>query len=134
MAALMGGTFGTMITWPICGVIIENMGWDWSFYMVGIFVVIVCAAWFVFVAESPAQHSTISIKERELIEKSLGDTVSTKKVILNFVFKFKTKLANNPYLMNETPPVYLTSFPALAAIQSLDTFYAVLVVDVAPLW
>ncbi|XP_037825663.1 sialin [Lucilia sericata] len=79
VASLMGGTFGTVITWPISGVIIENMGWDWAFYMVGIFVVIVCGAWFMFVAESPAAHRTISIKEREHIEKSLGDTVSTKK-------------------------------------------------------
>lgn len=80
VAALMGGTFGTVITWPISGLIVENMGWDWAFYLVGIFVAIVCGAWFIFVADSPAQHTTISIKERELIEKSLGDTITTKKV------------------------------------------------------
>lgn len=79
VAALMGGTFGTVITWPLSGLIIENMGWDWAFYMVGIFVVIVCAAWFIFVDDSPAQHTTISVKEREYIEKSLGDTVTNKK-------------------------------------------------------
>uniref|UniRef100_T1PC44 Major Facilitator Superfamily protein n=1 Tax=Musca domestica TaxID=7370 RepID=T1PC44_MUSDO len=79
VASLMGGTFGTVITWPISGVIIENMGWDWAFYMVGIFVVVVVAVWFIIVDDSPAQHSTISIKEREYIEKSLGDTVSNKK-------------------------------------------------------
>ncbi|XP_075165435.1 sialin [Haematobia irritans] len=79
IAALMGGTFGTVITWPISGVIIENMGWDWAFYMVAIFVAIVCTAWFIIVDDSPAQHSTISATEREYIEKSLGDTVSDKK-------------------------------------------------------
>ncbi|XP_073813936.1 sialin [Musca autumnalis] len=79
VAALMGGTFGTVITWPISGVIIENMGWDWAFYMVGIFVIIVVAVWFIIIDDSPAEHSTISIKEREYIEKSLGDTISNKK-------------------------------------------------------
>lgn len=76
----MGGTFGTVITWPISGLLIESMGWDWAFYMVGLFVLIVTLIWFFVVADSPAQHRSISVKEREYIEKSLGDTITTKKV------------------------------------------------------
>lgn len=76
----MGGTFGTMITWPISGLLIEGMGWDWAFYLVGIFVLIVTLVWFYVVADGPAQHRTISVQEREYIEKSLGDTITTKKV------------------------------------------------------
>ncbi|XP_017072608.1 sialin [Drosophila eugracilis] len=79
VASLMGGTFGTVITWPISGVIIENLGWDWAFYIVGIFVLVVVAIWFYLVADTPAQHSTISLKEREYIENSLGSTLSNKK-------------------------------------------------------
>lgn len=90
VAFLMGGTFGTVITWPISGVIIENLGWHWAFYAVGIFVVIVVAVWFLIVADSPAQHHSISIKERELIEKSLGDNISNKKV--RMVYENRHKL------------------------------------------
>lgn len=79
VASLMGGTFGTVITWPISGLLIESMGWDWAFYMVGLFVLIVTLIWFFVVADSPAQHRSISVKEREYIEKSLGDTITTKK-------------------------------------------------------
>jgi len=38
------------------------------------------AIWFYLVADTPAQHSSISLKEREYIENSLGSTLSNKKV------------------------------------------------------
>ncbi|XP_014102201.1 sialin [Bactrocera oleae] len=79
VASLMGGTFGTMITFPICGIIIESMGWDWAFYMVGLFVLIMTLIWFYVVADSPAQHRSISVQEREYIEKSLGETITKSK-------------------------------------------------------
>ncbi|EDW60279.1 sialin [Drosophila virilis] len=78
VASLMGGTFGTVITWPLCGLIIESLGWVWAFYAVAIFVVIVVGLWFYLVSDTPAQHSTISIKEREYIENSLGGTLAKK--------------------------------------------------------
>lgn len=75
----MGGTFGTVITWPISGVIIESLGWEWAFYIVSIFVFVTTCVWFIIVDDSPAQHTTISQEERNYIEKSLGDTVSKAK-------------------------------------------------------
>ncbi|KAH8389345.1 hypothetical protein KR215_005604, partial [Drosophila sulfurigaster] len=78
VASLMGGTFGTVITWPICGVIIENLGWVWAFYIVAMIVFVVVGLWFYLVADTPAQHTTIGIKEREFIESSLGATVGNK--------------------------------------------------------
>ncbi|EDV98298.1 GH22746 [Drosophila grimshawi] len=78
VAALMGGTFGTVITWPLCGLIIEHMGWVWAYYLVAVFVVVVVGVWFYLIADTPAQHGSISIKEREYIETSLGDTIGNK--------------------------------------------------------
>lgn len=75
----MGGTFGTVITWPISGLIIESLGWEWAFYIVAIFVFVTTCVWFIVVDDSPAQHSSITMEERNYIEKSLGDTVSKKK-------------------------------------------------------
>ncbi|ALC41364.1 CG9864 [Drosophila busckii] len=76
LAALMGGTFGTVITWPLCGLIIESLGWDWAFYIVAIIVVVISLLWLYLVADTPAQHSSISLKEREYIESSLSGTLS----------------------------------------------------------
>ncbi|KAH8355069.1 hypothetical protein KR093_004851, partial [Drosophila rubida] len=78
VASLMGGTFGTVITWPICGVIIENLGWVWAFYIVAIIVFVVVGLWFYLISDTPAEHKTISIKERDFIENSLGKTVGNK--------------------------------------------------------
>ncbi|EDW10461.1 sialin [Drosophila mojavensis] len=78
VASLMGGTFGTVITWPLCGLIIEGLGWVWAFYVVAAFVVVIVGLWFYLVSDTPAQHSSISIKEREYIENSLGGTLSKK--------------------------------------------------------
>ncbi|XP_023162936.2 sialin [Drosophila hydei] len=78
VASLMGGTFGTVITWPLCGLIIEGIGWAWAFYIVAAFVVVVVGLWFYLVTDTPAQHSSISIKEREYIENSLGSTLGNK--------------------------------------------------------
>ena len=80
MFALMGNNFGTVITWPICGIIIQNLGWNWAFYFVSLCVVLFCCLWFWTVDDSPARHTTISVKEREMIQQSLGNTVSDGKV------------------------------------------------------
>ncbi|XP_055917711.1 sialin [Eupeodes corollae] len=86
VAALMGGTFGTVITWPISGLIVESMGWPWAFYMVAIFIGLVTLVWFIIVDDSPALHTTISIEERDLILNSLGGSVSTKKKLPPFKY------------------------------------------------
>lgn len=88
VASLMGGTFGTVITWPICGLIIENLGWHWAFYIVSIFVLVIVGFWFFLVSDTPSKHSTISIKEREYIENSLGSTVAKKAVSLRVLLCF----------------------------------------------
>lgn len=86
VASLMGGTFGTVITWPLCGLIIESLGWDWAFYVVALIVLVIVALWFYLVSDTPATHSTISLKEREFIENSLGNTLAKKAVGLVFFF------------------------------------------------
>lgn len=80
IAALQGGTFGTVITWPLSGTIIQTMGWEWSFYIAAIIIITGAVVWFLVVADNPAQHRSISQEERDYIEKSQGDTVTNKKV------------------------------------------------------
>ncbi|KAL9915576.1 sialin isoform 1-T2 [Glossina fuscipes fuscipes] len=81
VASLMGGTFGTVITWPASGLIIQALGWHWAFYVAAIVILCGMILWFIFVADNPAKHKTISAEEKQYIEKSLGVNVSNKNRI-----------------------------------------------------
>lgn len=80
VAALLGGAFGTVITWPLAGAVMETYGWTWAFYVPAIITLIATVFWIVLVADSPSTHPRITAGEREYIAKSLGGTVSDKKV------------------------------------------------------
>lgn len=80
ISTLLGGTFGTVITWPMCGILVENLGWVYAFYVPAVITILITFVWYVIVYDSPAQHPRISTEEREHIEKSLGDNISKKKV------------------------------------------------------
>jgi MFS transporter, ACS family, solute carrier family 17 (sodium-dependent inorganic phosphate cotransporter), other len=76
----LGNVFGTVVTWPMCGLLIENVGWVWAFYVPAIITVVLALVWFYVVSDSPATHKRISPKEVEYIETSLGSSVSKGRV------------------------------------------------------
>uniref|UniRef100_A0A182S8R8 Major facilitator superfamily (MFS) profile domain-containing protein n=1 Tax=Anopheles maculatus TaxID=74869 RepID=A0A182S8R8_9DIPT len=81
VSALMGGTFGTVITWPLVGVLIETLGWSFAFYIPAAIAAIASVLWYIIVADSPATHPRIKSEEKDYIEKSLGDTISKSKLL-----------------------------------------------------
>uniref|UniRef100_A0A182NQ00 Major facilitator superfamily (MFS) profile domain-containing protein n=1 Tax=Anopheles dirus TaxID=7168 RepID=A0A182NQ00_9DIPT len=81
VSALMGGTFGTVITWPLVGVLIETLGWSFAFYIPAAIAAFAAVLWYIIVADSPAAHPRIRSEEKEYIEKSLGDTISKSKLL-----------------------------------------------------
>lgn len=78
--ALLGGTLGTVITWPVLGYIMQMVGWSWAFFIPGIFVLLWCILWFLLVADTPEAHSRISDDEKMYISKCLGDNIVKVKV------------------------------------------------------
>lgn len=84
ISSLLGGTFGTVITWPMSGILIENLGWVWAFYVPAVATIFITIVWYTIVYDSPTEHPRISTAEREYIEKSLGDNISKKKVPFQF--------------------------------------------------
>lgn len=76
----MGSAFGTVITLPVAGIIIEKIGWVFAFYIPAIFTLFITIAWFYIVSDAPESHPRIEKKEKELIKKSLGGTVSKPKL------------------------------------------------------
>ncbi|XP_049764406.1 sialin-like [Schistocerca cancellata] len=82
--SLLGGTFGTVVTWPICSAIIEALGWKASFYILGGIAGVWSILWFVTVYDSPSRHPRISPHELNYITTSIAGTVSPEKRVLPF--------------------------------------------------
>lgn len=81
VSALLGGALGNVVTWVMLGVIIENFGWPFGFYIPAIITFLFVFLWYIIVADSPADHPRISLKERHHIQESLGDSVSKVKML-----------------------------------------------------
>ncbi|KAK5641606.1 hypothetical protein RI129_010153 [Pyrocoelia pectoralis] len=77
--ALLGGTIGTVVTWPLSGSIIQHLGWTWAFYIQGGLVFLFSCVWLIVVSDSPNTHPRISKEEKFYINNSLGDGVGKAK-------------------------------------------------------
>lgn len=80
VSALLGGALGTVFTWPLAGLLMESFGWVYAFYVPAAITMVAMLVWVYLVADSPSEHPRITEVERDYIAKSLGDTVSNKKV------------------------------------------------------
>ena len=67
----LGTNFGLIITFPMCGLLVSNFGWESAFYVIGS----ITSAWFVFwwllVFDHPDQHPRIDPEEREELNNAL---------------------------------------------------------------
>lgn len=83
VGALLGGSLGSIVTWPSMGIIIEHFGWLWSFLVCGILVICWTVIWFFTVTDSPETHPRISEQEKQYIVDSLSGKVSSNKKVNN---------------------------------------------------
>jgi len=65
--AFNGGTVGAVITFPLCGIIIENSSWVWVFYVSAILTLVWGSLWFIFMYDLPESDPFISDVEKKLI-------------------------------------------------------------------
>ncbi|XP_071526822.1 sialin-like isoform X2 [Panulirus ornatus] len=63
----MSSCLGTVITMPLCGVIIANIGWPAVFYVGGGVSLLWVLLWMSLMHETPEEHPTISAQERQYI-------------------------------------------------------------------
>ena len=73
-----GSVFGLIISYPLCGLIIDSLGWEAAFYTIGCLTLVWGLAWLLVVFDSPEQHPRISEEEREYITRELGKSLSEK--------------------------------------------------------
>ncbi|XP_055529939.1 sialin-like isoform X2 [Wyeomyia smithii] len=80
IACISGGsTFGTVITWPMSGILTEQLGWSYAFYLPALIVLLMAVLWVALIENSPDQHSTITLEEKRIIDDSFGNTISKAK-------------------------------------------------------
>ncbi|KAG5867254.1 hypothetical protein JTB14_019027 [Gonioctena quinquepunctata] len=79
VGALLGGSLGTVVTWPMLGAVIESFGWLWAFLSCGALVLGWTVLWFFLVADSPEEHPRISEEEKRYIVDSLSGNVANDK-------------------------------------------------------
>ena len=58
--AFSGSYVGTVIALPLSGLLAENCGWEWIFYVFGTIGLIWCAAWAWVVRDSPEEDKNIT--------------------------------------------------------------------------
>lgn len=78
-SAMMGGNLGTVITWPLVGLIIESIGWVYGFYIPALLAALAAFFWWHNVTDTPLQHPRIKEAEKKFIEDSFQGNVSTRK-------------------------------------------------------
>jgi MFS transporter, ACS family, solute carrier family 17 (sodium-dependent inorganic phosphate cotransporter), other len=79
ISALLGGILGNIVTWGVLGNIIEKFGWQYGFYIPSFITLAFLGFWYWQVTDYPEEHPTISDKEKQLIQKSIGDGSKSEK-------------------------------------------------------
>ncbi|KAK9888041.1 hypothetical protein WA026_000318 [Henosepilachna vigintioctopunctata] len=77
MSCYMGNAFGSILTIPVTSLIIEELGWSWSFYYLTIVAVLFCAAFFLLVADEPSNHRWIRQEDLEITDTPQEETMNT---------------------------------------------------------
>lgn len=75
---IKGSSVGAALTYAVGGYLITMFGWESIFYVSGGLGLIWIICWISFVYDSPAEHPTISEREKIYIENCIGDTVQTR--------------------------------------------------------
>lgn len=89
-SALMGGNFGTVITWPLVGIIIESIGWVYGFYIPAVLTALAAFFWWYNVTDTPSEHPRIKEAEKKFIEDSFQGKVSHQKLSLPLLALLKS--------------------------------------------
>jgi len=63
----LGGTFGSVITFPLCGIIIRNTSWVWVYYISAGLTFLWFALWMLFFHDFPENDPFITEDEKKLI-------------------------------------------------------------------
>ncbi|XP_068215245.1 sialin-like [Palaemon carinicauda] len=75
----MANCLGTIMTLPVCGLIIDTIGWEAVFYVCGAVAIVWVLFWSFLMFDSPCNHPRISDKEREFIMEAIAEGTTQQK-------------------------------------------------------
>lgn len=82
LSVLLSTNIGTVIDWSLSGVIIQNIGWPFAFYLVPIVSLLFGIAWYFTVYDTPSTHPRITVAEKEFLLSSINSSPTKQKVKL----------------------------------------------------
>ena len=65
--SLLGGTFGTIITYPMVTAIADKINWETAWYLPSLLMFVWIYFWILFAYDSPAEHPGITEEEKTYI-------------------------------------------------------------------
>ncbi|XP_070168728.1 sialin isoform X2 [Polyergus mexicanus] len=77
--SLLGGTFGTILTYPMIAGIAESTNWESGWYIPSLLMLLWTLVWAVIAYDSPAEHPGISDEEKNYIITAQAGIVRTEK-------------------------------------------------------
>jgi predicted MFS family arabinose efflux permease len=69
--ALSGSYIGTVCAMSLGGIIGKEINWEAIFYIFGTAAIVWSVLWFIFIHESPGDHKSILLEERNFVEASI---------------------------------------------------------------
>ncbi|XP_011149239.1 sialin isoform X2 [Harpegnathos saltator] len=77
--SMLGGTFGTIFTYPMVAAIAETVNWESAWYIPSLLMFVWIIVWALIAYDSPMEHPGITLEEREYILSSQAGTVRPEK-------------------------------------------------------
>lgn len=77
--SLLGGTFGTVLTYPMIAAIAETVNWESGWYIPSLLMLVWICVWTLLAYDSPIEHPGISDEEKDFILTSQAGTVRAEK-------------------------------------------------------
>ena len=71
--SFFGSVIGNVVTFPLCGVLVDSYGWPAAFYVIGGSTLVWLAFWCALVYDSPENHPYIGDEERQYVREKLPD-------------------------------------------------------------
>ncbi|KAJ8681680.1 hypothetical protein QAD02_017472 [Eretmocerus hayati] len=80
--SLLGGTFGTVFTYPAVAALAQHVTWEAGWYLPSLVMFVWLIFWWLLVYDSPGEHPGITDAEKNYIVASQGSTVRADKPAL----------------------------------------------------
>ncbi|XP_011263877.1 sialin isoform X2 [Camponotus floridanus] len=77
--SLLGGTFGTILTYPMIAAIAENINWESGWYIPSLLMLVWIIMWALVAYDSPAEHPGITDEEKNYILTAQAGIVRPEK-------------------------------------------------------